>query len=200
MKLALLALLISLPALGDDITFTLDPVGGTVAGTPGSVVGWGFTIESPTDFLLIDSFDFVSSDMPDGTFVDYSQIESTPVVGPSPESDIFTQSFDPVAITGVGEFDIAHDAVVGAVWTGSIVLTYDLYNVDPSDLSFDPTADLVSSGNTTSANAEIDVTAPLTTPEPSLGWLAGLCCLTLAAFRRRSQLAKIIPNPTNQSR
>ncbi len=59
---------------------------------PGSTVGWGFTIESPTDFLLIESFDFVSvRTCRTETLSITPSLKAYRSIGTSPESDIFAQ-------------------------------------------------------------------------------------------------------------
>jgi hypothetical protein len=184
---ALLAVGTCMP-LTADVTFTLDPVGGAVSGTPGGVVGWGFTFLNDTNFAVLSSSDFVSGTAV-GTYVDYFQ-NYYDIVGPLPESDTLTETFDAGMMTGTGEFDIDPSAVVGAEWDGTIQLTYDLYNVDPNDPGFDPTADLVASGLTVSADASIDVVAPgSSVPEPALGAWAGLLCLGMCVRRSEGGLA-----------
>ncbi len=109
------------------------------------------------------------------------------VIGPSPEAETWTQAFDATAKTGVGQYTVSSTAVIGAHSYGTVSLTYDLYSVDPNDPSFDPGIDTVSSGNTITANASIDVTSVSTnTPEPALAPLLGLTCLACAHRSRRS--------------
>jgi hypothetical protein len=188
--MGLFLLAVALPA-NADVVFALDPVGGAVSGSPGGFVGWGFSISSDTDWLYIDSFGFTSQTLPTTGFVDYSQIESTPVIGPG-EANPFTQTFNQSATTGVGEYDIDPSAVVGAESDGTIVLTYDLFSVDPNDPSFNSDADTISTGNTLAADESITIVAPsASTPEPALGWLTGLfglgaCGLARTISRRRT--------------
>jgi hypothetical protein len=178
-------MLVCAPALAGDITFALDPVGGTVSGAPGETIGWGFTLTNSGPYwLLVDESTFV----PDTA--DYTDFISIPfmVIGPSPENDSWTESFDASAQTGAGSFSIDPAAVVGSEISGPILLTYDLYDVDPNSPSFDPANDLVlPSGQQISADAEVDVVAPTSTPEPALGILAGLLCLVTCILRAKQR-------------
>src|SRR5437763_151146 len=77
-------------------TFTLNPVGGAIAGAPGAVVGWGFTITNNMDYLVATAVDFVITPPapPIGVFTNYLTDFNFIVVGPSPESTSVSQSFD----------------------------------------------------------------------------------------------------------
>ena len=57
--LLLLATALALGAQGA-VILTLIPTGGNLSGTPGSTVGWGFSISNDTDYLLVSSADFCS--------------------------------------------------------------------------------------------------------------------------------------------
>jgi hypothetical protein len=87
------------------------------------------------------------------------------VLGPSPESSSVSQSFDLLALTGVGSFFINPLAQTGDTAVGQLVLSYDLYGVSPNDPNFDPTSDIVSNGNFLMAPASVTVT---TTTVPTL--------------------------------
>jgi hypothetical protein len=183
------SLLLSGAAFGETV-FTLDPVGGAISGYAGQTdLGWGFTFFNDTDFALITSSDYVTgTDL--GTFTDYISSDQFVLAGLAPESTSISQTFDSGLLTGVGQFVIDGSAPVGAHSDGEIRITYDLYSLSPNDPSFDPDADLVSSGNVITALASIDVlAAPVTsTPEPGAFWLslAGLACAaSLSLFRKR---------------
>lgn len=79
------------------------------------------------------------------------------VVGPGGSA---SQVFSPVSLTGVGAFTISATAVGGTSDVGQLVISYDLYSVDPSDPNFNPDTDLVSVGNFATASASVSV--PLT--------------------------------------
>ena len=123
---------------------------------------------------------------PIGTFTDFASGFNFIVVGPSPESPVVAQSFDLLLQTGIGAYLIDPGTPVGALSTGVVRLTYDLYTVSPNDPSFDPAKDLVSSGNFLDANASVQVQAQAAdTPEPSTCLLLGCGLLAVAAVRRR---------------
>jgi hypothetical protein len=166
-------------------SLVLIPADGVIAGLPGSAIGWGYTVTNTTDWLVITSANFEVS-TPYGTFTDYTQFNFI-VVGPAPESESVTQVFNPLELTGVGSFTIAPDAPGGTVITGEIVMTYDLYSVDPNSPSFNPYLDTISTDNPLPAFAEVQVIA---SPEPAT-WIGALTALILlggyAMFRGPAQ-------------
>lgn len=166
-------------------TLTLQPAGGALNGYPGQTVGWGFTVENSSDYLLVTAADYLTV-TPIGSFTDFAGGFNFIVVGPTPESPVVAQSFDLLSQTGVGAYLIDAGTPVGALSTGVVRLTYDLYSVSPNDPLFDPAADLVSSGNFLDANASVQVQAQVIgTPEPSTWLLLGCGLLAFAAVWRR---------------
>ena len=161
---------------------TLIPSDGLIAGIPGSTIGWGYTVTNTVDWLVLTSANFEPSTSM-GTFTDYTQFNFI-VVGPAPESESVTQDFDTLALTGAGSFTIAPDAPVGTDIVGEIVMTYDLFSVDPDSPSFNPIEDTISTDNPLPAFAEVEVKA---TPEPAtwLGMITGLGLLGGFVLRRR---------------
>ena len=162
-------------------TLTLQPAGGALIGYPSQTVGWGFTVENSTDYLLVTAADYVTA-TPIGTFTDFASGFNFIVVGPAPENPVVAQSFDLLLQTGIGAYLIGTGTPVGALSTGVVRLTYDLYSVSPNDPAFDPAVDLVSSGNFLDANASVQVVG---TPEPSTCVLLGCGLLAVAAVWRR---------------
>jgi hypothetical protein len=171
-------------------TLTLNPLGGAISGAAGTTVGWGFTLTNlGINFAVVTSSDFcvgvISSPCSNslGTYTDFAGPQFI-VVGPSPESSSFTQAFNNGLMTGIGSF-LINPAATGSV-SGEIALTYDLYNVDPNALNFNPLADAVSLGNSLTSAASVTV-ATMSTPEPgSLLLLAsGLAGCLLAKKRQR---------------
>jgi hypothetical protein len=71
-----------------------------------------------------------------------------------------SQSFSSGSMTGVGAFTISATAAGGATDVGQIVISYDLYGIDPGDPNFNPDTDLIAAGNF--ATAPASVTIPLT--------------------------------------
>jgi hypothetical protein len=163
---------------------TLSPTSGALSGQAGSTVGWGFTLSNSSDYAVVSSSNFclgssgatslcVASTI--GIYTD-EIASSFIVVGPTPESPVVTQAFSASLATGVGSFSITPGEPVGATNVGQLVLTYDLYSVDPNSGTFDPIADLVSAGNFLMAPASVSVASiPVTTmPEPASGWLVAM--------------------------
>ena len=179
-----LALSLYVPSAARATTLALDPVGGGVSGTPGTVVGWGFVLFNSTDYVLVSQSEFVSATNV-GTYTDFISSNQSFVVGPSPESDTWSQSFDATSGTGVGMFLIDPALTGPAHADGVILLTYDLYSVSPNSPDFNPDTDLISSGNSLSASASIDVLAPV--PEPALGFRVALVCLGICVAGRKSR-------------
>jgi hypothetical protein len=158
--------------------FELIPADGAVAGLPGDVVGWGFTLTNDTDYVVVTSSDFVPGS-PLGTYTDFIGPNFI-VVGPPPESTVVSQVFDPVALTGVGSFAISPSAMFGDTAVGEIQLTYDLFSRSPNDPNFNPATDTISVGNLLSQPASVAVV-----PEPASWLLVGIAGAALAVLRKR---------------
>jgi hypothetical protein len=171
-------LLIAAAPLHAAPVLSLNPLNGELTGNPGQVVGWGFTISNNTDFLLITSADYLTT-TGIGVFSDFVSVQFF-VVGPAPEESIWTEDFNLGATTGIGSYTISPTAPVGALSTGTIELTYDLYSLSPNDPNFDPSKDTLSTGTVLSAPASVAAS----TPEPGTISLVGLGLL-LAWTRRR---------------
>jgi len=146
----------------------LDPLSGAISGPAGSSVGWGFTLTNPTDFAVVTSSNFclgtsgitslcISPVL--GTYSDQIATNYT-IAGQNPEN--------PVVTGQLGTFLIDAGAPVGSADVGQLVLTYDLYSVDPLAGNFDPTTDLISAGNFLSDSASVSVISGASVaPEPS---------------------------------
>jgi len=166
-------------------TLELEPLGGAISGTPGSTIGWGFTITNDSDFLVVTSADFVpASSM--GTFTDYVSAFNFIVVGPTPESSTVSQAFDPGLLTGIGSFTINPGAAIGSVANGTILLTYDLFSISPNNLNFNPDVDTLSVGNMLGANASVSVSGGTPIPEPSTLFLMGAGFIGVWMARKRA--------------
>ena len=167
-------------------TLTLLPVSGNVAGLPGTVVGWGFTLtfNDPSDWVILTGSAFTGSPVY-GTYVDYLSLATAPlyVAGPAPESSIVQQTWDFSSKLGIGEFDINATAVPGAVIAGNLIVHYSVFSQDPNDPNFNPDTSTVVADATLSAAAQVDVA-----PEPSslLLMLGGvLLSFALTGWRHR---------------
>jgi len=162
-------------------TLALDPVSGAITGVAGSTVGWGFTLTNlGSDFAVITSSDFCVGPItspcsnPLGTYTDFVGQQFF-VPGPSPESSSISQSFDLMALTGVGSFFINPLAQPGDNAIGQIVLSYDLFSLSPNDQNFNSIVDTVSVGNFLMAPASVTVTkTTVPTPEPGSVFLLAI--------------------------
>jgi hypothetical protein len=166
-------------------TVQLDPFSGDIFGTPGSTVGWGYTITNTTDYLVVTASAFCSGPLAQpcpnalGTYTDFTAFNFI-VVGPAPESTSVSQSFNASLLTGIGSFTINPGALVGDSIAGSVFVLFDLYSRSPNDPNFDPTTDFLSSGVISTA-ASVSVVA---VPEPASLVLLGSALVLAAASRR----------------
>jgi hypothetical protein len=167
-------------------TLTLLPANGQVAGLPGTVVGWGFTLTftDPSDWVILTGSEFTGSPVY-GSYVDYLSLGSAPlyVAGPAPESSTVQQAWVSSSMLGVGEFDINSTALIDAVIKGNIVVHYSVFSMDPNDPAFNPDTSMVVADATLSEAAQITVT-----PEPSslsLMLSGVLLAFALAGWRHR---------------
>jgi hypothetical protein len=178
-------------------TLTVSPA--NLVGPAGSTVGWGFDVTNlGTDFAVITGSAFCTGAITSpcsnslGTYTDFIGSQFF-VVGPSPETNSVSQSFNNNAQTGFGSFLINLGAT-GSV-TGELVMSYDLFSVDPNATNFDPTLDTTSVGNLLTTTASVAVgTKTVATPEPGslvllLGGLAG----GLLIFKVRKMKFAMVP-------
>lgn len=164
-------------------TLTLLP-SGNVFGPPGSTVGWGFTITNNMNYIEITSAQFCDNPVnfpincippSTGTFIDYISQYNDIIVGPPDGvvTSVVTQQFDPVALTGVGAFQINPATFPNDV--GEIVLTYNEYDADP----------LVGPYNTIGSDLVLSAPASVQAPEPGTAALAAIALTGFAAAMRR---------------
>jgi hypothetical protein len=177
-------------------TFTLDPTNGAVQGPAGTTVGWGYTLTAGTDYSVITGSEFcvgpISSPCTNtfGTYTDNIG-NAFVVVGPAAGESTVTQAWS--VGDGVGDF-LINAASTGSV-SGTIVLSYDVYSVDPNAANFDPIADLLFTGLYADAAASVTVGQATngggggtgTMPEPGtpLLLLAGLAALAIVGARMK---------------
>jgi hypothetical protein len=128
-------------------TLTLIPPSGTIHGSPGATVGWGFTISNDTGFyLLFDSSNFcgpggdpffTDCSTPyngltqfgpsQGTYTDYIATNTTII----PPHSTVTQPFNSAAMQGVGAYMISAGAPMGATDLGKIFVSYQQFAGNP---------------------------------------------------------------------
>lgn len=178
MKRVILSVLIATALSGfalADVELTLIPASGTVTGAPGSLVGWGFTINNATpDWLELGMSNFIDLPFADqgpgfvastleGIYADYLANPSAPIA----PGQILTELWNSTSQSGVAEFLIDPAAQPGTYTAGTIDVTFERFKRNPT---VHPHSDLGSS--MVSAPAEVRV------PEPSsLGMLMGMLLL-----------------------
>lgn len=173
-----------LSACWASVTASLIPGSGTVAGAPGSAVGWGFDVTNTTagEWVLLTGSSFNGNPLI-GSYVDYLSLPTAPlyIAGPAPESTNVLQPWIPSSQLGLGEFDIDPTAPVNAAASGAITVHYSVFSQDPNDPAFDPdTATLVPDA-TLNVPASVNVA-----PEPaSLALFAAGCVIFFLAGRRQ---------------
>lgn len=178
----------------DTLAVELAPVSGAISGAAGATVGWGFTatwtpLYDPTYWATITNVSLVSQTNPAGvydTFTDYVSPQGGPVdysFAPSGPGATWTQGFDGVS-QGVGAYTIRANAVGGALDTGMIQFTYDVYAGDPvlggvwvgGGYTVQVPYSVLVEGSTLAGDA----------PEPAAWMLSALGCALLGAVRRRA--------------
>jgi hypothetical protein len=181
-------------AAASNTSVTFDPVGGAISGTPGSTIGWGFTISDSVEYVLLQQSDFCPAGItevglpcannPAGTYTDFTG--NAPVIGPAPDSPSVTQGFNLAALLGFGSFQISPAAAPGTVIDGEIAVVYDLFTGDPNT---DPTAMQIGGDNFVTLAASVTVDEE-SSPEPGTMLPVGIAiaCLLLWAncFRSRA--------------
>jgi hypothetical protein len=189
-----------LVANADSVTLQLDPLSGTVSGSPGDTVGWGYTLDNNTGDYLVVSYSAFCESGQDPLFT-----SCAPALGASSYMDFlslpanFTEitpggtasaAFDPTTTSGVGEYSI-DPLITSGSDSGSITVIYDLFNGDPtnggSQVCANPTTGVCDFE--VSAAAEVDVlgaTSPV--PEPRLAILLGFGLVVLIIYRLATKL------------
>jgi hypothetical protein len=173
-------------AYADDLSFTLIPASGSVAGAPGQAVGWGFTLtDTGSDYVILDSSSLTINPVY-GNYVDYIDNQFY-VAGPD-EGATINSPWNQSAQTGTGEFDLYPTDNINSL-TGTITVLYDLYSGDPNPFSqyYDPDAVWLGAG-TFSDPIQVDIT-----PEPASWILLGLPFALLMLFTWRRQAAALRP-------
>ena len=185
---AALSLCIAWSASADPVTLELAPAAGSLAGNPGSTIGWGFSLTNATsDFLVVaNSFFCEGGQTPASSTCSprlgvYSDIVAGNATVVDPGSMV-TQAFDAHGSSGLGSYTIWSSAAKGQIDSGSISVVYDLFNADP----FTQSATQIGGDQIVSTVAQVSVGTSVTSvPEPALPLLSGLIGLGVLTIRRR---------------
>jgi hypothetical protein len=150
---------------------------GSIAGSPGSTIGWGYSLSNsdPNFWYLPTSISLPSFSIGTPTVLfDY------PAVGPM---DTVTETYN--GTLGLLQLTINANAAIGSSNSGPVVLYGEYWTGDPYT---DPTAAFDADAPDLTASITGTVSAVATTPEPSLTWAAaGLLSALLVMHRRRSR-------------
>jgi hypothetical protein len=147
------------------------PPGMDLIALPGSTALWSVEVTNDTGYMVPTSFQYLTLD-PAGSFTDIF-LSLFVVVGPGGTLPV------------LGPYDIDAAATPGFVSVGKLMLSYDLFSVDPNDPLFNPDTDLMTSGNTLDLDASVKIQDAGEVPEPATGALLGLALACLALRGRR---------------
>jgi hypothetical protein len=176
--LALTFLLSVAPSFAADIyNFSLIPAGGNIQGTPGSAIGWGYTIENQSTALWL-----VTTGLSSGAFQHGSPsvIFDFPDVAPG---ETVTVAYDTALTGGLQQLLWDASAPIGFINSGIFILSAEWWDGDPlnsGSFQFGAPDQSASYG------------ASVVTPEPATAAVAALALLAgggLSALRRRSHTA-----------
>jgi hypothetical protein len=173
-------------------TLTLDPVNGALTGQPGQSVGWGFTIQDDTFWVVVAGTGFCSTfsgglpcdPVSNGTYTDFTQfnfVDSQPSSMGGPDTS--QQTFDALSNLGTGSFTIAASTPIGALMSGTIVIDYNLWMGDPNNGGVEQTP----LDNFITSNASVFVMIP----EPGTLLLMGTALAGVWLLRRRVTVDKL---------
>jgi hypothetical protein len=166
------------PAFGDEVTLTLVPASGSVAGPPGSTVGWGYTITNNTA-EWIQTMSLSSDPFLGGT---PNQIFDFPAV--DPDSSV-TLNFSLTATASCafppcGLYELTWDSMApqGLTTGGTFTIASDFFSAQPG------TPGATDLGPAPDENAAYSATVSSTTviPEPS-SLILLLTCLGVLLLR-----------------
>ena len=136
MLFALGAILLGSSVLQGAPLLTTLPTTGDIAGTPGSIVGWGFSLTPDTNYSLsaISSFLEDETDSALGGWNDVISFQGGPDAGVLlPTSPGWMEDFsydpDPANQTGLGWYQIGADALAGESDSGVIHVDFELDSV-----------------------------------------------------------------------
>ncbi len=166
------------------VTFTLNPFDGIRSGAPGTSVGWGFTVDTSSDYVLITSFGF-EDQTPVGDQAGWflGGIPFTLASVGSPFTAPYIEGSSGL------QYDIWPTATVGQHTSGRIWLVYEAYSDPDATIPIEEAmgitlyaqfsaADVIAQVNVTEGQVEI--------PEPASLLLAGGVLILFVRRRRAS--------------
>jgi hypothetical protein len=148
---------------------TITPGTGGLAGLPGGIVGWGFSLtnDSTVDTLTVNSsFLIGESNSALGTYTDIISFFGGPFAFALPTLSTWTEAFtydlDPSNQAGLGYFQIDPGATSGMTDSATLSVQYELDNAATGAFDSSGSFDLPVS---------ITVQTPAQTPEPGTAWM-----------------------------
>ena len=191
-KLFLILSLTIAPGIAHAITITI-PDNGAIDGSPGEVVGYGFTFtNNSADYAVLDD-SYLNFRAPFASpYTDFIASNFIEIAPGRSFSQVFTfvlsNTPGSTTQTGTGAFAIYSNASVGAKASGMLTVAYDLYNGDPT-IGFTQAI----YGNSISAPVSVSVASaasPSASPEPaSWSLVAGALLLFTGLLRRSTPLS-----------
>lgn len=182
MRISFLAVLLSaVSAMAADIyTFNLLPGDGSIAGPPGSTIGWGYSIENQSSSLWL-----ITAGLDSGTFEHGTPSLAFDFPDLAPGETV-TVPFNAVTFAGLEQLTWDPSAPAGFVNSGRFVLDAQWWDGDPLG-----GGNFVSNAPTATQFYSATVTA---VPEPAtigVVALSVLLLLVIGAFRQRGQFHRL---------
>ncbi len=164
----------------------LGPTNGQITGAAGSTVGWGFSLTPDPNLWVsvIGSVLLTETDPSLGLYTDFIGTLGGPVSFATPAGGAtWTLSFKNATSEGVGSFEIASNAAVGAVNSGKLRISVEYFTGNP-----------FTCGSCAAGSEDFDLEYQITVTEPPAGEIPepstyALCGLTLSLgwyLRKRS--------------
>lgn len=155
----------------------------TISGSPGSTIGWGFSINNDTaQCLVVSSVTPTGFNSPVGAFSNFIAAQNFYVVNPN---TTLPEAFNNATQQGFGRFVIGPLASPGNSTAETFDALYDLYAADPN---VDPSKVTPENGFAR-LSATVNVVASTGIPEPASLPLAGSGVLAMLLRRRISNTA-----------